>query len=104
MDTIHDEEKVIKIYRRLEPSTSTRKFMEEQAKFNQHMEIAMNDVRNDIKSVCQTIELSNCQNKEEHKAIMNRLGRIEKFAFGILVIFALAALYFLFQKAGLPTP
>lgn len=104
MDAIVDEEKIYKIYRRLEPSKQTEKFMEEQSKFNQTMTIAMNDVRNDIKNVCKTIESSNERNVEEHKAIMNRLGRIEKFAIGTLVIFALAALYFLFQKAGLPTP
>ena len=91
-------------YRYRDPAPQTLKFMEEQLKFNQTMTISMNDVRNDIKNVCNSINISNEQNKLEHKAIMNRLGRIEKFAFGILVIFALSSLYFLFIKAGLPTP
>ena len=91
-------------YRYREPAKATLKFMEEQMKFNQHMELSMNDIRNDIKSVCKSIEFSNEQNKSEHKAIMSRLGRIEKFALGTLLIFALASLYFLFLKSGLPTP
>ena len=78
--------------------------MEKQDAFNQTMTIAMNDVRNDIKNVCKSIENSNAINKEEHKAIMSRLGRIEKFALGTLLIFALASLYFIFKNAGLPTP
>ena len=91
-------------YRYRDPAPQTLKFIEEQLKFNQLMTISMNDVKNDIKNVCLSINTSNEQNKIEHKAIINRLGRIEKFTIGILVIFALASLYFLFQKAGLPTP
>jgi len=91
-------------YRYRDPAPQTLKFIEEQLKFNQLMTISMNDVKNDIKNVCLSINTSNEQNKIEHKAIINRLGRIEKFTIGILVIFALASLYFLFQKAGLPMP
>ena len=71
-----------------DPSPQTIKFMEEQIKFNQTMTISMNDVRNDIKNVCISINSNNEQNKLEHRAIMNRLGRIEKFVFGILLIFS----------------
>jgi hypothetical protein len=91
-------------FRYRDPAPQTLKFMEEQLKFNQTMTISMNDVRNDIKNVCKSIQDSNEINKVEHKAIMTRLGRIEKFALGTLVIFALASLYFLFRNAGLPTP
>ena len=104
MEDIKEEEKIYKIYRRLEPSRTTCQFMEEQIKFNQSMTIAMNDVRNDIKNVCKSIQDSNEINKEEHKAIMSRLGRIEKFALGTLLIFASVSLYYIFVKVGLPTP
>jgi len=86
------------------PAVATLEFMEEQRKFNQTVIISMNDLKNDIHNVCKSIQDSNDINKEEHKAIMSRLGRIEKFALGTLLIFALASLYFLFRNAGLPTP
>ena len=86
------------------PAVATLEFMEEQRKFNQTVTISMNDLKNDIHNVCKSIEASNEVNKEEHRAIMSRLGRIEKFALGTLLIFAMASLYFLFKNAGLPTP
>jgi hypothetical protein len=61
-------------------------------------------MKKDIQRICEVVEESNVQNKEEHEEIMSRLGRIEKFAISILAIFAIASLYFLFRDAGLPTP
>jgi hypothetical protein len=61
-------------------------------------------MKNDIKIICSQMAENNEQNRSEHRAIMLRLGRIEKFALGTLMIFALAALYLLFRQAGLPTP
>jgi glucosamine 6-phosphate synthetase-like amidotransferase/phosphosugar isomerase protein len=91
-------------YRFREPAYKTTKFMEEQIKFNQQMQLDMRDMKNDIKNICEQMHENNEQNRSEHRAIMSRLGRIEKFALGTLMIFALAALYFLFRQAGLPTP
>lgn len=91
-------------YRFREPAPLTTEFMKEQRDFNKQIELSMKDMNNDVKNICKTIEFSNNQNAEEHKAMMSRLGRIEKFALGTLVIFALSALYFLFKNAGLPTP
>jgi predicted metalloenzyme YecM len=91
-------------YRFREPAAQTKKFMEEQIKFNQQMQLDMRDMKNDIKNICLQMQENNEQNRSEHRQIMSRLGKIEKFALGTLIIFALAALYFLFQRAGLPTP
>jgi glucosamine 6-phosphate synthetase-like amidotransferase/phosphosugar isomerase protein len=91
-------------YRFREPAEATRQFMTEQIKFNQQMKLDMHDMKNDIKNICNQMAENNEQNREEHRAIMSRLGRIEKFALGTLMIFALASLYYLFTKAGLPTP
>ena len=91
-------------YRYRDPAPQTIKFIEEQIKFNQQILLEMKDVKNDIKNVCTQMHENNEQNKDEHRAIMGRLGRIEKFALGILLIFALASLYFIFVKVGLPTP
>jgi len=60
-------------YRFREPAAKTIKFMEEQIKSNQHMELAMNDMKNDIKTICNQMAENNTENKEEHKAIMEKI-------------------------------
>lgn len=91
-------------YRFREPAEKTINFMNEQSKFNQSMQISMNDLRHDIKDLCKSLGTSNEVNESQHEEIIKRLGRMEKFGLAILVIFALSALYFIFMKVGLPTP
>lgn len=93
------------------PAKATLTFMHRAENKFDNIENSMNNLstdfklmKKDIEHICGVMEQSNKQNKEEHDAIMSRLGRIEKFAITILAIFALVALYFLFAEAGLPTP
>jgi hypothetical protein len=60
-------------YRFREPAPKTIKFMEEQIKSNQHMELAMNDMKNDIKTICNQMAENNSENKEDHKVIMEKI-------------------------------
>ena len=41
------------------------------------------------------------ENADQHKEILKRIARIEQFIIGILVLFALAAVYYIFTKTGL---
>jgi hypothetical protein len=97
-------EKIENGYRYRDPAPQTIKFMDEQVKFNQQMQLDMRDMKNDIKTICNQMAENNAQNRSEHREIMGRLGRIERFAIGTLMIFALASLYYLFTRSGLPTP
>jgi hypothetical protein len=62
-------DEVEKGYRFREPASQTKKFMEEQIKFNQNMQLSVNDMKHDIKSICDKLE----QNAEEHKEIMDKI-------------------------------
>lgn len=92
------------LYQRLTPAKATVEFMKEQRDFNKKVELTMNDMKHDIKDLSSAIRESTEQNRCEHKEIMGRIGRIEQFVIGILLIFAMATLYFIFSKVGLPTP
>jgi hypothetical protein len=91
-------------YRYRDPAPQTLKFMEEQRDFNKKVDLSMNDMKHDIKDIAEAVKVSNEQNTVQHKEIMDRIGRIEQFAIGTLLIFALAALYFIFSKVGLKIP
>jgi len=41
------------------------------------------------------------ENAKQHKEILERIGRIESFILGLLILFALSAVYFIFEKVGL---
>jgi len=86
------------------PAEATLKYMEKQTQFNEKINLSMNDMQHEIKDLATTITTSNNKNAEQHKQIFDRLGRIEKFILAILVIFALAALYYIFSAVGLPKP
>jgi hypothetical protein len=64
----------------------------------------MNDMKNDIKNICVSIEENNKQNIEQHKEILKQVNQLRKWAFSVLVIFALATLYYIFAHVGLPKP
>jgi hypothetical protein len=91
-------------YRYRDPAPQTLKFMDEQRDFNKKVDLAMNDMKHDIKDIADLVRITNEQNTCQHKEIMDRIGRIEQFAIGILVIFAMAAVYFIFSKVGLKIP
>lgn len=86
------------------PAIATLAFMEEQRKFNQSIQISMNDLKNDIHNVCVSIEASNAQNKLEHEELKSGIAQLKNWMIAVLVVFAMASLYFLFRSAGLPTP
>ena len=89
-------------WRNQQPAKQTCEYMEKTTdKFN-HFEITMMEVKNDIKLLSQSIESSNEINTQQHKDILRRLSRLEMFALGTLIIFALAALYLIFDSVGLP--
>jgi len=76
---------------------------ETQAHFNKYnVDFAL--MGEEMKSLTKAIKESNEENIEQHKQILSRIGRIEVFILGVLVIFALSALYFIFAKVGLPNP
>jgi hypothetical protein len=87
-----------------ESATQTINFMEKQLEFNQNVKITMNDMKNDIKNICVSIEENNKQNIEQHKEILKQVNQLRKWAFSVLVIFALATLYYIFAHVGLPKP
>ena len=58
----------------------------------------------ELKNLTKTIKETSDTNAEQHREILKRVARIEQFAISILVIFALAALYFVFAKTGLKIP
>jgi hypothetical protein len=95
-------ETIEKGYRWREPAKETNEFMKEQRAFNETIKLSMNDLKHDIKDICSSLEVSNKINEEQHCEIIKRLGRMEKFGLAVLIIFALATLYFLFEAAGLP--
>lgn len=97
-------EDVIKGYQFRTPAKQTLEFMEEQRDFNKKVELTMNDMKHDIKDVADLVRISNEQNNCQHKEIMDRISRIEQFALGTLLLFALAAIYFIFTKTGLKIP
>lgn len=111
--TVTDEEK-INIKRDIKCNASkidelTREFKmrepakETQAIFNKYnVDFAL--MGEEMKSLTKVITESNEENIEQHKQILSRIGRIEVFILGVLVIFALSALYFIFSKVGLPSP
>lgn len=91
-------------YRFHEPAPKTITFMEKQLEFNKKIEISMNDMKNDIQNLCVSMRENNIQNKEQHKEILKQVNQLRKWALGVLVIFALAAVYYIFQAVGLPKP
>jgi hypothetical protein len=44
------------------------------------------------------------ENMKQHREILERIKRIEGFIIGLLVLFALSAVYFIFTKVGLRIP
>ena len=87
-----------------ESAQEINNFMEKQLEFNQNVKITMNDMKNDIKNICVSMEENNKQNMEQHKEILKQVNQLRKWAFSVLVIFALASLYYIFQSVGLPKP
>ena len=58
----------------------------------------------EMKNLTKAIGESNKLNEEQHSQILSRIGRIEGFILGLLALFALAAVYFIFNKVGLHIP
>lgn len=77
-------------FKKREPAKETYQFM---SKVNTDMAIFKEELRNLAED-----------NKEQHKEILKRISRLEVFVIGVLVVFALAALYFIFEQHGLPKP
>ncbi len=86
------------------PAPATQEFMEK-------VNIQMTKFEGQMEMVCQKLN----QNTEEHKEIMAKMDKfiegcekkfatklIEKIVYIIVGIFALAALYFIFNEVGLP--
>lgn len=86
------------------PAKQTLEFIDAQIKFNNHIEISMNDLKNGIENLALTIKNNDEINKSQHCEILKRLGRMEKFGLGILIIFALATLGYILIAVGLPKP
>ena len=55
----------------------------------------------EMKNLTKAIGESNKLNEDQHKQILSRIGRIEGFILGLLALFALATVYFIFNKVGL---
>jgi hypothetical protein len=96
--------KTNKIYQGTIPARQTLEFIDAQTKFNNHIEITMNDLKNDISNLVGTIKNNDELNKSQHCEILKRLGRMEKFGLAILIILALVTLGYILINAGLPKP
>lgn len=96
--------KINKIYQGTIPAKQTLEFIDTQTKFNQHIELTMNDLKNDISNLVTTIKTNDEINKSQHCEILKRLGRMEKFAIGILIVLSLVTLGYILIHAGLPKP
>jgi hypothetical protein len=84
------------------PAPATLEFMEEQRDFNETIRLSMNDLKHDVQDLVKSLDVSNKINETQHCEIIKRLGRMEKFGISVLIIFALATLYFIFESIGLP--
>jgi dGTP triphosphohydrolase len=74
-------------FKNRDPAKSTYKFMS-----NMTTEMAL--FKEELKNIAE-------QNVIQHAEILKRISRIEQFIIGILVLFSLAAVYFIFNKTGL---
>jgi hypothetical protein len=65
-------------------------------------EIQNTETNDDLKLRFKLLELTTTERKVSDERYAPRI--IEKIVFGTIILFALAALYFIFIKVGLPVP
>lgn len=93
------------------PAPETKKRLDEGEKRFNSLDLHLNDMKNQISNFSKEMQEWKEENAQQHKDIMNALKEIkngtanknvEYIVYGIIVIFALSALYFIFEKVGLP--
>ena len=93
------------------PAPETKKRLEEGDKRFNSLDLCLNDMKNQIEQFSKEMKEWKTENSDQHKELMEAIKEIktgsanknvEYIVYSILVIFALASLYFIFDRVGLP--
>lgn len=77
MDILKNEEEIRRIYRRLEPSLATVEFIKEQSNANKKMDLALNDMTNQIQRFSDEMKEWKSENAKQHEDIMTALKEMK---------------------------